>query len=404
MFPWIEWVVARNMPLSEVDDPLTRSMSKLKPVCSKTLKVYLAMVAETVEATISAEMSDPVGIRFDASTFFLEKYVALFAMHWHDGQLKQTLLSIAPMEEGDLTAQSHCLFIQRIIELFHQSEANLAFLIGDNCATNRAIATRLNVPLIGCASHRFNLAVNSFLDNHKPEVNAVNTLMAALLTINNRSARAHAVIVAEAECDAVGLHLRDGGPLRLDRDDIKQVETVSDLIPKASMHWRIEALLADLRILQSVSVKLQSEDLTLADVRTLFDSVGQRFPSLKVKLSATASIVHSPTFEAAVVINGEVARLTTSDRKAVKRFEVSTATTNAGSKRKQRNDEEEKLEEDFTSSVLRAKKVGGAKPASSAYVKLLEKLPPTSNSCERLFSQAKLVLTPQRATMLPVNF
>ncbi|RAW19997.1 hypothetical protein PC110_g23561, partial [Phytophthora cactorum] len=104
------------------------------------------------------------------------------------------------------------------------------------------------------------------------------------------------------------------------------------------------------------------------------------------------------------VINGEVARLTTSDRKAVKRFEVSTATTNAGSKRKQRNDEEEKLEEDFTSSVLRAKKVGGAKPALSAYVKLLEKLPPTSNSCERLFSQAKLVLTPQRATMLPVNF
>ncbi|KAG6942800.1 hypothetical protein JG687_00018849, partial [Phytophthora cactorum] len=230
--------------------------------------------------------------------------------------------------------------------------------------TNRAIATRLNVPLIGCASHRFNLAVNSFLDNHKPEVNAVNTLMAAPNVTRWGS-------TFEMVARYVWI-----------RDDIKQVETVSDLIPKASMHWRIEALLADLRILQS------------------------RFPSLKVKLSATASIVHSPTFEAAVVkvINGEVARLTTSDRKAVKRFEVSTATTNAGSKRKQRNDEEEKLEEDFTSSVLRAKKVGGAKPASSAYVKLLEKLPPTSNSCERLFSQAKLVLTPQRATMLPVNF
>ncbi|KAG3250688.1 hypothetical protein PI124_g4689 [Phytophthora idaei] len=172
------------------------------------------------------------------------------------------------------------------------------------------------------------------------------------------------------------------------------------------MHRRIEALLADLRILQSVSVKLESEDLTLTDVRTLFDSVGQRFRSLKVKLSATASIVHSPTFEAAVVkvINGAVARLTTIERRAVKRFEVSAATTNAGSKRKQRDDEEEKLEEDFASSVLRAKKVGGAEPASSAYVKLLEKLPPTSNRCERLFSQAKLVLTPQRASMLPVNF
>ncbi|ETP12539.1 hypothetical protein F441_12114, partial [Phytophthora nicotianae CJ01A1] len=38
MYSWIEWVVDRNMPLSEVDDPLTRSMSKLKPICSKTLK------------------------------------------------------------------------------------------------------------------------------------------------------------------------------------------------------------------------------------------------------------------------------------------------------------------------------------------------------------------------------
>ncbi|KAG3119395.1 hypothetical protein PI125_g2091 [Phytophthora idaei] len=106
------------------------------------------------------------------------------------------------------------------------------------------------------------------------------------------------------------------------------------------MHRRIEALLANLRILQSVSVKLESEDLTLADVRTLFDSVGQRFPSLKVKLSATASIVHPPTFEAGVmkVINGEVARLTTSERRAVKRFEVSEVPTNAGSKRKQRDE------------------------------------------------------------------
>ncbi|KAG2784230.1 hypothetical protein Pcac1_g5758 [Phytophthora cactorum] len=106
------------------------------------------------------------------------------------------------------------------------------------------------------------------------------------------------------------------------------------------------------------NVKLQSEDLTLADVRTLFNSVGQRFPSLKVKLSAPASIVHSPTFEATVVkvINGEVARLTTSERRAVKRFEVSAATTNAGSKRKQRDEEEKTLEEDFASSVLRAKK------------------------------------------------
>ncbi|EGZ30693.1 hypothetical protein PHYSODRAFT_476438 [Phytophthora sojae] len=31
-------------------------------------------------------------------------------------------------------------------------------------------------------------------------------------------------------------------------------------------------------------------------------------------------------------------------------------------------------------------------------------MPPTSNRYERLFSQAKLVITPQRASLLPENF
>lgn len=31
-------------------------------------------------------------------------------------------------------------------------------------------------------------------------------------------------------------------------------------------------------------------------------------------------------------------------------------------------------------------------------------IPPTSNHCERLFSQCKLILTPLRSSFLPVNF
>ncbi|GMF31787.1 unnamed protein product [Phytophthora fragariaefolia] len=85
------------------------------------------------------------------------------------------------------------------------------------------------------------------------------------------------------------------------RDEIKKVEAVFDLIPKAAMQRKIEALLADLRVFHSVTIKLQAEDLTLADVRALFDSVAQHFPSMKPKVSASASIVHSPTFEAAIV-------------------------------------------------------------------------------------------------------
>ncbi|GMF39161.1 unnamed protein product [Phytophthora fragariaefolia] len=188
------------------------------------------------------------------------------------------------------------------------------------------------------------------------------------------------------------------------RDEIKKVDAVFDLIPKAAMHRRIEALHEDLKILNSVTVKLQVDGLSLADVRTLFDSVVQRFPSMKPQLMASASIVHSPVFESAAVkiINSDL-RLSSGERTAIKAFEKADSVT--GSKRKERDDDSEKsqVEEDFATSILRAKKTSAASPSAAVYSELLAKLPPTSNLAERLFSQAKLVLTPQRASLLPIN-
>ncbi|KAG2779930.1 hypothetical protein Pcac1_g9795 [Phytophthora cactorum] len=40
IFKWMEWIVARNHALSEVDDPLTRSLAAVKPISSKTLIRY----------------------------------------------------------------------------------------------------------------------------------------------------------------------------------------------------------------------------------------------------------------------------------------------------------------------------------------------------------------------------
>ncbi|KAJ8542440.1 hypothetical protein ON010_g12372 [Phytophthora cinnamomi] len=67
------------------------------------------------------------------------------------------------------------------------------------------------------------------------------------------------------------------------------------------MHRRTEALHEDLKILNGVTIKLQAQGLSLANVRTLFDPVVQRFPSMKPQLKASASIVHSPVFESAAV-------------------------------------------------------------------------------------------------------
>ena len=39
----------------------------------------------------------------------------------------------------------------------------LLFIIADNCNTNKAVAKQLDKLFIGCASHRFNLAVKDII-------------------------------------------------------------------------------------------------------------------------------------------------------------------------------------------------------------------------------------------------
>ncbi|KAG6973925.1 hypothetical protein JG687_00000639 [Phytophthora cactorum] len=53
-----------------------------------------------------------------------------------------------------------------MLSVYEKDIDMVRFIVGDNCATNQSIATRLGVPLIGCASHRFNLAVNRFLQSY----------------------------------------------------------------------------------------------------------------------------------------------------------------------------------------------------------------------------------------------
>ncbi|OWZ07831.1 LOW QUALITY PROTEIN: hypothetical protein PHMEG_00019724, partial [Phytophthora megakarya] len=37
LFQWIQWIIMRNIPVHEMEDELTRAMSKLRPVTSKAV-------------------------------------------------------------------------------------------------------------------------------------------------------------------------------------------------------------------------------------------------------------------------------------------------------------------------------------------------------------------------------
>ncbi|KAE9037973.1 hypothetical protein PR002_g6277 [Phytophthora rubi] len=60
--------------------PLTRSMSRLKPISSKTLRKYLAATTKAVEKAMAAVIPPDFGAMTDGWTCFGEHYVAVIAI------------------------------------------------------------------------------------------------------------------------------------------------------------------------------------------------------------------------------------------------------------------------------------------------------------------------------------
>jgi hypothetical protein len=100
------------------------------------------------------------------------------------------------LDETEFTAQNHLELLEDILARYGKSVQNVLCLIGDNCATNVALAHLAGVPLIGmnsrrlwlnlqlgCASHRFNLQVKKFFIEQEPLLAKVGQLMSKLNTL-----------------------------------------------------------------------------------------------------------------------------------------------------------------------------------------------------------------------------
>lgn len=325
IYKWIEWVVMRNHALAEVDDPLTRSMSRLQPVSSKTLLRYMTHVAANIGFKLDGMMGDSFGLMFDGWTCGTMHYVAIYAVFTTDGEREQPLLAISPAEKGQ-TADAHIEMIATVLGVYHKRLDMVRFCVGDNCNTNQAIATRLGVPLIGCASLRFNLGVARVIAEHQDIVDEVQVLCVALRTPNN-SALLREYTDLKALKSNVTRWSSTYKMLKRDlaiRDAAKMISQVEDLVPRPNTHRRIVQLTSQLEELDSVCVQLQGERCSLADVRVLFDAVISKYPVTREYLLADARIVHSPAFESAIVKVLREQRLSTADEEVLLPFKMDT--------------------------------------------------------------------------------
>ena len=82
---------------------------------------------------------------------------------------------------------------------------------------------------------------------------------------------------------------------------LTELPDLVEILPSPAELAVLRKALSTMESLDSVTKMLQSNDLTVADVRDLFDGVIEKFPAMVGHLGASAAIVTCPNFESGVV-------------------------------------------------------------------------------------------------------
>ena len=165
-FNWLQYCVFLDHPLTAADNKLLTAITKLQPTCTNSLKKYFLRVGLLAALNVGKTLPENFGILFDGwtSNHSKEHYVILVALFMKDGVLHSPLLACSPMDTlGEFGAVAHMEFITTTLSFYFRTIKNLQFATGDNCSTNKRLADIIEIPLVGCASHRLNLAVQHFL-------------------------------------------------------------------------------------------------------------------------------------------------------------------------------------------------------------------------------------------------
>ncbi|KAG3173717.1 hypothetical protein C6341_g9963 [Phytophthora cactorum] len=138
-------------------------MSRWTSVSSRVLLNSMHDVAKKMGMTLEVTLGICFGIMFDGWSSGSMHYVAVYGGFETDGNLRLQLLAVSPLDDGSQDADAHIKLFDCVLDVYNKTLDMVAFIVGDNCSTNQSITTKLDVPLVGCASHRFNLAVNKYL-------------------------------------------------------------------------------------------------------------------------------------------------------------------------------------------------------------------------------------------------
>jgi hypothetical protein len=119
----------------------------------------------------------------DGWTHKSEHYFAVFAAF----RKETVLLAFAPLVNdgrADHTPKSHIEFLQTTLGYFNKTLLDVVYMVGDNCSVDKRLAEDSGFPMIGCASHRLNLATKEVFEPYADIIAKVHDVMVKLRTLN----------------------------------------------------------------------------------------------------------------------------------------------------------------------------------------------------------------------------
>jgi hypothetical protein len=257
-----------------------------------------------MEKRIAHDLPDKFGIIIDGWKDGTTHCIAVFASYSDaNGEGQYPLLSIAP-DEQYFTAKTHKAFIIDVLELYGKGLANLVYLVGDNAPVNTCLSDLLEVPFIGCASHRFDMACKKYLEDYEESLSKISCLMGTL-----RNVKQAGKLRTKKKLSAV---LRNDTRWSSTFQMLKRFLEIKDFIdgndralavniPSGLEMVTLQEVMTDLEEFESATKLLQNCKRTLLEVRAIFDGLLEKYPNMHHYISSDSSFVHSPAFENGIV-------------------------------------------------------------------------------------------------------
>lgn len=176
-------------------------------------------------------------------------------------------------------------------------------------------------------------------------------------------------------------------------------DNISQLVPTASENVIITNKLKELEVFIAVTLELQNDKISLADVHDFFEILLKNYPNLQSHISRKSKVIVNPAFENAIIKiqSKKEDELTDEEEESVSRFRkddftISNNETTANISNSNDID-------NFLYQVSNVKKQ--RLEPKSKYCDLSWIPATTTNIVERFFSNAKLTLTDSRKSILP---